>query len=309
MSDDLGASKNSAYAPATTVYHFQNLSTAFNDSSSFPQPYHYPPDIILVTRPTYTAFFTHYHRLVTESNNQFGRLLESCKPPNDPGLPRRRPIIYVDENEHHFNCFLIALYNWSSQLYKPDTGVFSHVFNLVIKYGFKVRSVFSPSSGGFQDLVRTAETEALRMYTLAAHWDFEELAVSASRYVLRVADTIQNITDDHAETIGPRYLLRLIQLHETRKARLKELLLIPPTLHVDDTPACARPQRLSVLRAYGLAAGYVVWEKAAGVTVQEIKSILFGNIGTSISCPVCSDAVQRNIDHVLDLWSQMKDTI
>ncbi len=177
----------------------------------------------------------------------------------------------------------------------------------MIKYGFNLQSVFSASSEGFRDLVRLAEMDPLRMYTLAAHWGFEELAVSSSRYALRI--DVQCITDDHALSMGPQYLLRLAQLHEARKAKLKELLLIAPTLHDRDTLTCTLRDRLSVQRAYGLAAGYLTWEKAASVTGEEIRSILIENVRSIIGCTLCAEGVGKNIHRVLELWSQMKDTI
>ncbi len=93
------------------------------------------------------------------------------------------------------------------------------------------------------------------MYTLAAHWEFEELVVSSSRYALRMDSDAQCITDDHALS----------------KAKLKELLLMVPTLHDKDTLACTLRDRLSVQRAYGLAAGYSNWEKAASMAGEEIR--------------------------------------
>ena len=56
----------------------------------------------------------------------------------------------------------------SSQLYEPDTGIFPHVFNLVIKYGFNHRILSIVR--GLRDLVCLVEMDRLRMYTLAAHW-------------------------------------------------------------------------------------------------------------------------------------------
>src|SRR5258708_16806887 len=89
--------------------------------------------------------------------------------------------------------------------------------------------------------------DSLRMYTLAAHWEFEELVVSSSRYALRMDSDAQCITDDHALS----------------KAKLKELLLMVPTLHDKDTLACTLPDRLSLQRAYGLAAARFNFGKPA----------------------------------------------
>ena len=54
----------------------------------------------------------------------------------------------------------------------------------------------------------------LRMYTLAAHWEFEELVVCALQM------DVQCIPDNHALSMGPQCLLRLAQLHEACKAKL-----------------------------------------------------------------------------------------
>ncbi len=68
----------------------------------------------------------------------------------------------------------------------------------------------------------------------------------SSRYALRMDVHVHGITDDHALSTGPQYLLRPAQLHEACKTKLKELLLIAPMLHDKDTLTCTLRDRLTV---------------------------------------------------------------
>ena len=145
----------------------------------------------------------------------------------------------------------------------------------------------------------------LPIYTLAASRDFEQLAVACSFYVLRVP--FSAIDEETALVMGPIYLLRLGQLYENRKKALSKLLQKPLIPH-EDTATCNVENRNSVMRAYGLIAGYLTWEAKPDIHEEWIKGYFMKLMG-SVECSRCKESVNESVGNVLDGWMQVQKTI
>lgn len=107
--------------------------------------------------------------------------------------------------------------------------------------------------------------------------------------------------------MGPIYLLRLGQLYENRKKALSKLLQKPLIPH-EDTATCNVENRNSVMRAYGLIAGYLTWEAKPDIHEEWIKGYFMKLMG-SVECSRCKESVNESVGNVLDGWMQVQKTI
>jgi len=187
----------------------------------------------------------------------------------------------------------------------PSTESLGQLFTTLLKYGYALDTVISPSSDPFAYLLLLADEKPLQIYSLAAHYSFEALAVPASTKALRIG--LSDVDEPLAITMGALYLLRLMHLHLFRLNRLKSLLLSPPAMH-NDTDTCKLHDRLSVQRAFGLTAGYLAWEATASVEAEWIRGF-FEGVLKDIECVLCSKNVRRRMDEVLEEWKDTKATI
>jgi len=141
----------------------------------------------------------------------------------------------------------------------------------------------------------------LSIYTLAASRGFEQLAIATSFHALRIP--ISSIDEDTAMTMGPIYFLRLARLHENRKKALSRLLQTFPNRRHDDeedtATACSSEYRNSMMRAYGLIAGYLTWEARPDMHGDWIIGCFVGLMG-SLECSRCKRNVIESVQNVLD---------
>ena len=187
----------------------------------------------------------------------------------------------------------------------PSIEFLGHLFATLLKYGYTLDTVISPLSEPFAYLLLRADEEPLQIYSLAAHHSFEALAVPTSTKALRIS--LSSVDESSAITMGTSYLLRLARLHLFRLDTLKSLLLNPPAMH-DDTDTCKRHDRLNVQRAFGLTAGYLVWEATASIETEWIR-VFFEGVMKDIGCAFCRENVRKRMDGVLEDWKDTKATI
>jgi hypothetical protein len=110
-----------------------------------------------------------------------------------------------------------------------------------------------------------------------------------------------------ASEMGSSYLLRLTHLHSQRKEAFKDLMLVAPDSH-PETLGCNSERQSSVMRAYALAAAYLVWEVTPDAGTEWILRGLTPLL-EHIDCPICQQNVQRRIDIVFERWGQVPSTI
>ncbi|KAF8312722.1 uncharacterized protein EI90DRAFT_2951029, partial [Cantharellus anzutake] len=162
----------------------------------------------------------------------------------------------LPEDATVMNCILHILYGTSSCIYCPDFETITQTFETLQKYGCRLSKCIPQDSEIFTDLICHAaepNTDALKVYMLAASHGFKELVVQCSYYALRIP--ISRIDEGSSIMMGLLYLLHLLQLHVTQRAALHRLLMEPPEHH-EDMPFCNWRRQIGTTRAYGLIAGY-----------------------------------------------------
>ncbi|KAF8332238.1 uncharacterized protein EI90DRAFT_2918900 [Cantharellus anzutake] len=280
-------------------------STAFNPNIHFPYPYtDIHPDSIIQTSDE-VLFHVHRDRLQTRSRTAFDGLFTDN---STVGLNRSLVVFLVPEDATVMNCVLHILYGTSSRIYCPDFETIAQAFETLQKYGCRLSECIPQDSEIFTDLVCHAaepNTDALKVYTLAASHDFEELAVQCSYYALRIP--ISRIDEGSSIMMGPLYLLRLLRLHASRRAALHRLLMEPPERH-EDTPFCNWRRQIGTTRAYGLIAGYLTWEAPADASATWITTA-FERVIQCVECPRCQINLWARVLGVIRGWNDVKKTI
>ncbi|KAF9519324.1 hypothetical protein BS47DRAFT_24250 [Hydnum rufescens UP504] len=276
-----------------SVWGMHNVSPPLHPHIRLPPPYDLHQDTILCSSD---GVFFHVHRQqLAASVNSFASLLI------DPTVHT----IILQESSPVVNCFLSLVYGFSCRPYSPSFGVISEAFDAVLKYGFSLPVLVPPESELFQDLLHAADSHPLRVYTLAAHHSYEALAVAASAKTLSM--NINEVTESIASEMGSPYLLRLTHLHSDRKETFKELMHVAPDSH-PQSPGCTPERQSSAMRAYALAAAYLVWQATPDVGNEWIVSNL-SPLLERIDCPLCKQNVRRRIDVVLEAWARVRCTI
>lgn len=223
----------------------------------------------------------------------------------------------------------------SCRQYAPSTDIISEAFHAVIKYdkhtssssrsdlilnavllgisnyylnaGYSLPEVIPSDSESFLDLLRHADTEPLQIYTVAASYTFEALAVFVSSKSL--GTDLFDVSDEMAFLMGPVYLHRLTLLHHNRKEELKRLMLVAPERHID-SPTCKENDRISVMQAYGLGAAYLVWEIISVVNADSEWIMKAMNAPLEMAaCELCVHGMRRRLERVLKEWKDVKLTI
>ncbi|KAH7928267.1 hypothetical protein BV22DRAFT_1030922 [Leucogyrophana mollusca] len=227
------------------------VSTAF-PSGSIISPC--PPDLILLSSDS-VYFYVHRSVLEGASDNAFN-LSHISFPSSSDGSAD--PVITVPESSMILTVVLLTVYGLSSSRYSPSLEDLSAAVESLDANSLPLTQFISPLT---PLLLAYAPGRALEVYTLAARYNLDELAVAASGYLLSL--NLSSLTDEMAEQIGPIYLRRLFMLHFERLEALKRILMPPPHPH-PATPACQFGDQSKLTRAWTLATAYLAWDSRVG---------------------------------------------
>ncbi|KAF9067072.1 hypothetical protein BDP27DRAFT_1296642 [Rhodocollybia butyracea] len=163
----------------------------------------------------------------------------------------------------------------------------------------------APKHPILQALCPHAATHALQLYILAAKNNVEALAVVASTYLvgLQIAD----ITDEHAEAMGPSYLRRLLMLRIQREESLKKILLQPPYPH-PLTPDCDVLDQKALTRSWTLSAAYFAWDIRADLPPTALETLL-GPLAGHVTCDQCKRSIAAQVAKIMAEWEAVKGSI
>ncbi|KAK7039029.1 hypothetical protein VNI00_010421 [Paramarasmius palmivorus] len=200
-----------------------SVSSVFGPNGYQSQGEHGPPvDMILVSADN-VVFYVDEHTLYSNSNNQFNGLL----PLQAMGQENRiLPLQEIVSSE--LQVFLQSIYNVASEDV-PEVGALVRGVTWLNRYGFGPKSHIRSGTKVFEYLLSHAPLHSLEVYTCAAVFDIYALALEVSPHLLMVPPT--NVSDEMAERMGGRYLLKFFLLHLRRIEALKQLLMKPPDLH------------------------------------------------------------------------------
>lgn len=202
-------------------------------------------------------FYLHSHLLLAASHAAFERFLSA--PLSHPRY--RKEIVHLPATSTVLNIIIHVLYGTSPAQYTPIFETLVMAITQMPRYGIVPKAHITPGNPIYDLLLSFASRHPFELYTLAAQFDLEDLAVSTSAYVLSYPLT--NISDAMAERMGPLYLKRLISLHLDRLEAMKRVLHLPPYLH-PPSQECGPDEQKLLINAWALATGSFVWDAKHG---------------------------------------------
>ncbi|KAG8935268.1 hypothetical protein FRC00_011215 [Tulasnella sp. 408] len=220
-----------------------------------------------------------------------------------PDQPNTIPTLFVIEDSVVFNIVLHLVYDMPCGRYGPSIEVISNALQALPRYGL-------PSPGPTNEiwtvLLRQAEMDPLRVYSLGASHAVESVCMQSSEHTLQTS--LSNLSEADAMTMGPIYLRRLFFLHLGRLEALKRILGPPPDTHAD-TIACTEVTQRAVKKAWkaGLAE-LLLAETPQATRVSSIVSA-FGPIVNSTQCLACKEKIQERIADAVQAWGNVKKII
>lgn len=211
----------------------------------------------------------------------------------------------VPESSEVFNLVLHAFYDLDPAHYKPSLNHLASMLTALSQYGLSLDIPLTPGKPIYNLLSTLAYTSPLEVYTLAAEYGLEQLAVETSRHLHTIR--LDTLTDEHCRKMGPIYLRRLFFLHLGRTERLKKLLSEPPghepTLQCD---AQDQEQRFHAVWKEGVA--LLCWDVNASTPTAFLRAAL-SPIVDRVACEECKIATKEKIRQLVIDWSLVKSTI
>lgn len=169
-------------------------------------------------------------------------------------------VVYVEEDSNVLNVILHMAYNISCAWYCSSLNTIATAIGTLPAYGLDAKLIL-PSTPLYAVLLYHAHLSPLEIYTLAAHYGLDELAISTSAHLLSFS--LCTLTDKCVEAMGPVYLRRLLFLHLGRVDALKRVIRSPPIGH-SPTPVCNLADQKKLAAAWILAAAYLSYELNPG---------------------------------------------
>ncbi|EMD37247.1 hypothetical protein CERSUDRAFT_153746 [Gelatoporia subvermispora B] len=258
------------------------------------------PDLVLISADN-VFFYVHTYRVSLISTNSFASLL----PPKTAATPASMTIptsaTAPTSSADVLNIVLHSVYGLPCTHLCPSIPTLRASFPALEKYGIPP-STHEP----LHVLLRAAAPATpLDVYALAAAHDIAPVAMAASPYLLSLA--LSTLSEAQAREIGPRYLLKLIQLHTNRTDTFKRLLLAPPKGHVP-TPRCEEQQQRGLARAWMLVAAQLAWDVNPSTSTHEIQ-VAFRRIADSLTCRQCAECLHTRVQELVTDWAGVKRTI
>ncbi|KAH9944112.1 uncharacterized protein BXZ73DRAFT_87071 [Epithele typhae] len=272
------------------------ISTAFHPVLSINGQ---APNFVFIASDN-VRFYVHTHHILAVSMNRMGMLLPNDVPASTLGP---RPSAQLPHPSEVVNVMLHIIYGLQCLQYAPTLETTEAALKaLHFQYGVSIQVHAAPHLPLYQLILSYAPFRPLEAYAVAAHYALEELAVATSSHLL--AYDLSRMPDDTAQKMGPIYLKRLLGLHQSRLAALRNILFRPPREH-GPAVGCSTEQRQQLTRAWALAVAQLVWEVLPSVSTNALQSLL-EPIGLAFSCPHCAVALQGRVREVVYEWSAVK---
>jgi len=173
----------------------------------------------------------------------------------------RDAIIDIPESSAVLDIIVHSIYQISVAKHSPSFDDLETAVNRMPVYGIVPKKHITPSTPLYDLLLSHAPLHPIRVYTLAGHFNMEELAVKASGHLLSY--DLSGLSDDVAKSMGAVYLRRLMSLHHDLKETLKATILQPPRLH-PVIGSCDFNEQKKLSRAWALTASYLAWDSKPG---------------------------------------------
>ncbi|KAH7097471.1 hypothetical protein BKA62DRAFT_446682 [Auriculariales sp. MPI-PUGE-AT-0066] len=263
------------------------------------------PDLVLLSADS-VAFYVHLVRIRAMSTNSLCGFLPDQLPPPSTELGLSLPTVALPDNSSVLNIILHAVYTLDATRYNPSIEMLTvAVTSLIDVYGVPMQIVLAPSAPLYTALLVQVTLRPMQVYTLAAHYDLEDIATAASAYLLSYP--LSAISDTDAEYMGGRYLKRLFFLHCGRVERLKTLLGRPPSPH-PPTQLCDSSEQNKIARAWSLGTAFLVFNASPDTAATTIETSLQPLVA-QIWCADCRAILHDRIGQLVLDWSSVRRTI
>jgi hypothetical protein len=216
-----------------------------------------------------TLFYLNSHLLASSGFNVFSVTLQSLslahhtgKLPGGPLL--RGPVSKIPDSSTTLDILFHTVYGLSCAAQAPSFESLSYAISRMQMYNLSPSTLIGMGTPLYIHLMgKHAPLEPLKVYTLAAEHGIDALAVGVSSHLLG-AD-LSEITDLMATSMGSVYLKRLFFMHKGRLARLKSVLVRPPSLHDSKVAkVCDIATRAAVRNQWTVLATSLVWDATPG---------------------------------------------
>ncbi|RPD54083.1 hypothetical protein L227DRAFT_556885 [Lentinus tigrinus ALCF2SS1-6] len=252
------------------------------------------PDIEFVTAD-HVSLYAHRNILHHVSPNVLGNLL---------AVNEGR--IHVPEASAAFSIALHVIYGLSC-LHLPDTRLdtVESAIGVLITYGVPVQKFAAPNLPLYQLIFSHAPYRPIDAYALAAHHGLEPLAVAVSAHLL--AYDTSNLTDELSLKMGPIYIKRLFDLHQTRRDALRNIMMKPPAMHAPNL-VCGLEEQRQLTQVWAFAAAEMAWNMVPGTSTYMLQST-FEKVGRDMTCGECRLMLHTRIQEAIEEWSLVPRTI
>jgi hypothetical protein len=205
----------------------------------------------------FVQFYVLSHRILETSKAAFEPILSASL----SHFKYREEIVHIPETSDVLNIILHVLYGISPAQNAPTLDMLVTAVTQMMRYEIMPRVHITPSNPMHNLLLSFAPQHPFELYTLAAQFDLNDLAVPISTYLLSYSLT--NLSDEMAERMGSIYLKRLMTLHLDRFNALKDIILLPPYPH-SASRTCGFDEQRRLTRAWALVSAYLAWEGGPG---------------------------------------------
>ena len=164
------------------------------------------------------------------------------------------------------NIILHAMYNLSSLHYHPTLEMVEAALDALASYGTSIQLLALPDLPLHTLIVSFAPYAPLDAYAVAAKHELENAAITISSHLL--AYDLSRLPDTTVQKMGPLYLKRLVLLHQSRLAALRDIVFKAPDKH-PIVPGCNEELQQQMLGAWAHAVAQLVWD------VRPSKSVVY----------------------------------
>ncbi|KAL1707957.1 hypothetical protein EV121DRAFT_268205 [Schizophyllum commune] len=254
-----------------------------------------PPDVVLVSTDG-VYFYVNRALLATASANYFAALL----PPTDRS-PDGFPLARAQDASDVLNIVLHAVYDMSPARYAPPVTTLLAALDRLPAYGMLPAQHVVPPRALYAVLLAQAPLAPLAVYTAAARYGLNDLAVAVSSHLLSFP--LPALTDAQAEAMGAIYLKRLFMLHKQRVDALKGVLAQAPYPH-PETEICTFADQKKIARAWQLAATYLVAEAQPDLPPSRMEATV-NSLMVGMACEDCKEALRKRLQKAVVEWTML----
>ncbi|KAJ3501488.1 hypothetical protein NMY22_g18911 [Coprinellus aureogranulatus] len=244
-------------------------------------------------------FYVHKDKFDALSQATVPTLLQYLSPDDNSG------IIVLPDTGQVLTIILHLIYGLSCSHLHPTCDDLISSIDRLAEYGVPPKPIIQNNHELYNLLLIHGGLRPIDIYSLAGHYDVENLATQVSSHLLGYP--LSQLDDKVAIRMGPIYLRRLFILHTTRIDTLKRVVQQAPTFH-PKTKECGFEKQKRVTRAWAMGATYLAWELRADISTHLIRAV-FEPLAAELDCEDCKKKMLERLHNVLADWAAVKTTI